>query len=40
MTRITFVRHGQSVANAGGVTMEHALIPPSPLGAVNLRSTL
>lgn len=32
MTRLTFVRHGQSVANAGGVTMEHALIPLSPLG--------
>jgi broad specificity phosphatase PhoE len=26
------VRHGESVANAGGVTMEHALIPLSPLG--------
>jgi alpha-ribazole phosphatase len=32
MSRLTFVRHGQSVANAGGVTMEHALIPLSPLG--------
>jgi broad specificity phosphatase PhoE len=32
MRRLTFVRHGQSVANAGGVTMEHALIPLSPLG--------
>ena len=26
------VRHGQSVANAGGLTMEHAAIPLSPLG--------
>jgi alpha-ribazole phosphatase len=33
VTRLTFVRHAQSVANAGGVTMEHALIPLSPLGA-------
>ena len=33
MTRIYFVRHGQSVANAGGVTMEHAAIPLSALGA-------
>lgn len=32
MTRIHFVRHGESIANAGGVTMEHALIPLSPLG--------
>ena len=32
MTRIYFVRHGESVANAGGVTMEHAIIPLSPLG--------
>lgn len=26
------VRHGQSVANAGGLTMEHSTIPLSPLG--------
>ena len=26
------VRHGQSVANAGGLTMEHSAIPLSPLG--------
>ena len=32
MKKIVFVRHGQSVANAGGVTMEHAEIPLSPLG--------
>lgn len=32
LTRLHFVRHGQSVANAGGVTMEHAEIPLSPLG--------
>ena len=32
MTTIYCVRHGQSVANAGGVTMEHAAIPLSPLG--------
>ncbi len=29
MTRLTFVRHGQSVANADGVTMEHALTDPA-----------
>lgn len=27
--RITFVRHGQSTANAGGLTMAHAAIPLS-----------
>jgi broad specificity phosphatase PhoE len=32
VTKIYFVRHGESVANAGGVTMEHALIPLSSLG--------
>lgn len=32
MTRLYFVRHGQSTANAGGVTMEHAAIPLSRLG--------
>ena len=32
MKKIVFVRHGQSVANAGGVTMEHDEIPLSPLG--------
>ena len=32
MTRIYCVRHGQSTANAGGVTMEHAAIPLSQLG--------
>jgi broad specificity phosphatase PhoE len=26
------VRHAQSIANAGGVTMEHSQIPLSPLG--------
>jgi alpha-ribazole phosphatase len=30
--RIYFVRHGQSVANAGGVTMEHAAIPLTAAG--------
>lgn len=31
---IYFVRHGQSTANAGGMTMEHAQIPLSDLGYV------
>ena len=32
LTRLYFVRHAQGVANAGGVTMEHADIPLSSLG--------
>jgi broad specificity phosphatase PhoE len=32
MKTITFVRHGQSTANAGGVTMAHDAIPLSALG--------
>jgi broad specificity phosphatase PhoE len=32
MKTITFVRHGQSTANAGGVTMAHDAIPLTPLG--------
>jgi len=32
MRTITFVRHGQSLANAGGVTMKHADIPLTDLG--------
>jgi alpha-ribazole phosphatase len=32
LTRLFFVRHGQSAANAGGLTMEHATIPLTPLG--------
>ena len=36
--RIFFVRHGQSTANAGGVTMEHASIPLSPLGLAQARA--
>ena len=31
---IRFVRHAESTANAGGVTMEHAAIPLSDLGRV------
>jgi alpha-ribazole phosphatase len=32
MKHIVFVRHGQSLANAGGVTMDHAAVPLTPLG--------
>jgi broad specificity phosphatase PhoE len=32
MSTLFFIRHAQSVANAGGITMEHASIPLSPLG--------
>ena len=33
MSTLYFVRHGESTANAGGVTMPHAEIPLSPLGS-------
>jgi alpha-ribazole phosphatase len=36
-TRVTFVRHAQSVANAGGVAGEHALIPLTALGVAQAR---
>ena len=32
MKSLTFIRHGESVANAGGVTMPHHIIPLSDLG--------
>ncbi len=32
MTRIYCIRYGQSISNAGGLTMEHAAIPLSLLG--------
>ncbi|PPD50186.1 MAG: histidine phosphatase family protein [Methylobacter sp.] len=32
MKTITFIRHGQSIANAGGITMAHDAIPLSELG--------
>lgn len=32
MKTITFIRHGQSVANAGGLTVAHHAIPLSGLG--------
>ena len=32
MRKIYFVRHGQSLANAGGVTMEHHAIPLTDIG--------
>ena len=34
MTTIYCVRHGQSASNAGGLTMEHAANPLSPLGLI------
>lgn len=43
MKTVTFVRHAQSVANAGGITMPHDAIPLSNLGilqAQELASTL
>jgi alpha-ribazole phosphatase len=35
MKTITLVRHGQSTANAGGITMPHGAIPLSALGALH-----
>lgn len=32
MREITFVRHAESVSNAGGITMDHVAIPLSELG--------
>ena len=32
MKTLTFIRHGESVANAGGVTMPHHIIPAVRLG--------
>jgi len=37
MKTLTFVRHAQSVANAGGVTMVHDAIPLSELGVLQAR---
>lgn len=38
MKTITFVRHGQSTANAGGVTMLHHAIPLSGLGELHAQA--
>jgi broad specificity phosphatase PhoE len=35
---IIFIRHGESIANAGGVTMTHAAIPLSELGKVQAQA--
>jgi broad specificity phosphatase PhoE len=35
---ITFVRHGQSTANAGGITMDHDAIPLSELGELQAKT--
>jgi broad specificity phosphatase PhoE len=37
-TRIYLVRHGQSQANAGGETLENALVPLTPLGELQARA--
>lgn len=37
LSTITFIRHGQSVANAGGVSIPHPEIPLSPLGETQSR---
>lgn len=38
MKTLTFVRHGESVSNAGGVTMPHNEIPLSELGRLQARA--
>lgn len=38
MKEITFVRHGQSAANAGGLAMANALIPLTPLGHLHAKT--
>lgn len=38
MKTITFVRHGQSIANAGGITMAHDAIPLSELGRLHAQA--
>ena len=38
MKTLTFIRHTQSVANAGGITMPHAEIPLSDLGWLQARA--
>jgi alpha-ribazole phosphatase len=37
-TRIYLVRHGQSQANAGGITLENPLVPLTPLGELQARA--
>ncbi|WP_211454226.1 histidine phosphatase family protein [Collimonas antrihumi] len=37
MKKLTFIRHAESVANAGGVTMPHDAIPLSDLGRLQAR---
>jgi broad specificity phosphatase PhoE len=36
VTRLTFVRHGQSVTNAGGVTMDDPALAAGRAGARDL----
>jgi broad specificity phosphatase PhoE len=38
MKILTFIRHGESIANAGGVTMAHDAIPLSELGKAQARA--
>lgn len=38
MKKITFIRHGQSTANAGGITVAHHAIPLSSLGELQAKS--
>jgi broad specificity phosphatase PhoE len=37
MKKLTFIRHAESVANAGGITMPHDAIPLSDLGRLQAR---
>ena len=38
MKTITFIRHGESTANAGGITMAHDAIPLSELGKIQAQA--
>ena len=38
MKTITFIRHGESTANAGGITMAHDAIPLSALGKIQAQA--
>lgn len=38
MKTLTFIRHGQSVANAGGITMAHDAIPLTELGRLQAQA--
>lgn len=38
MKTLTYIRHGESVSNAGGLTMAHEAVPLSELGHTQARA--